>query len=49
MGEQGVLLRIMDGLSAAEAVPKTVMIDATYFKAYRTASSLWIKKRISAV
>jgi len=49
LGEQGVLLRIMDGLSAAEAVPKTVMIDATYFKAYRTASSLWIKKRISAV
>ena len=28
-GERGVFLRIMEGLAAAEAVPKTVMIDAT--------------------
>ena len=32
-GERGVFLRMMEGLAAAEAVPKTVMIDATYLKA----------------
>ena len=47
-GERGVFLRMMEGLAAAEAVPKTVMIDATYLKAYRTASSLRVKKGISA-
>ena len=46
--EGGVFLRMMEGLAAAEAVPKTVMIDATYLKAYRTASSLRVKKGISA-
>jgi len=39
---------MMEGLAAAEAVPKTVMIDATYLKVYRTASSLRVEKRISA-
>jgi hypothetical protein len=29
-----------------EAEPKTVMIEATYLKAYRTASSLRVKKRV---
>ncbi len=43
-GERGVFLRMMEGLAAAEAVPKTVMIDATYLKAHRTASSLREKK-----
>jgi transposase len=43
-GERGVFLRMMEGLAAAEAVPKTVMIDATYLKAHRTASSLRVKK-----
>jgi transposase len=47
-GERGVLLRMIEGLAAAEAVPKTVMIDATYLKAHRTASSLRVKKGISA-
>ena len=47
-GERGVFLRMMEGLAAAEAVPKTVMIDATYLKAHRTASSLRVKKGISA-
>ena len=42
-GERGVFLQIMEGLAAAEAVPKTVMIDATYLKAHRTASSLRVK------
>ena len=39
---------MMEGLAAAEAVPKTVMIDATYLKAHRMASSLRVKKGISA-
>ena len=43
-GERGVFMRMMEGLAAAEAVPKTVMIDATYLKAHRTASSLRVKK-----
>ncbi len=43
----GVFLCIMEGLAAANADPKTVMIDATYLKAYRTASSLRVKKGIS--
>jgi transposase len=47
-GERGVFLRMMEGLAAAEAVPKTVMIDATYLKAHRTASSLRVKKRVLA-
>ena len=43
-GEAGVFVRIMEGLAAAGADPKTVMIDATYLKAHRTASSLAVKK-----
>ena len=46
-GEMGVFHRIMEGLAAADANPKTVMIDATYLKAHRTASSLRVKKGIS--
>ena len=47
-GERGVFLRMMEGLAAADAVPKTVMIDATYLKARRTASSLRVQKEILA-
>ena len=47
-GERGEFLRVMEGLAAADAEPKTVMIDATYLKAHRTASSLRLKKGISA-
>ncbi|MBN2973486.1 IS5 family transposase [Sphingomonas floccifaciens] len=43
-GEAGVFTRMMEGLAAAGAEPQTVMIDATYLKAHRTASSLRIKK-----
>jgi transposase len=43
-GERGVFVRIMEGLAAASATPKTIMIDATYLKAHRTASSLRVKK-----
>ena len=39
-GDKGVFARMMEGLASEAAVPKTVMIDATYLKAHRTASSL---------
>jgi|TARA_X000000368_G_scaffold374763_1_gene326681 hypothetical protein len=35
---------MMEGLASAGADRKTVMIDATYLKAHRTASSLRVKK-----
>ncbi len=38
--ERGVFTRMMEGLAAGDAEPKTVMIDAIYLKANRTASSL---------
>ena len=47
-GEAGVFTRMMEGLAAAGAEPQTVMIDATYLKAHRTASSLRVKKGILA-
>ena len=43
-GEMGVFSRMMEGLSAQRAEPQTVMIDATYLKAHRTASSLGVKR-----
>ncbi len=42
--DRGVFARMMHGLAAEATVPKTVMIDATYLKAHRTASSLRIKR-----
>ena len=45
--ERGVFARMLEGLATAEAEPKTVMIDATYLKAHRTASSLRVKRGIS--
>ena len=42
--EMGVFARIFDGLAAEAADRKTIMIDATYLKAHRTASSLRWKK-----
>jgi transposase len=47
-GEKGIFLQMMEGLAAAGAERKTVMIDATYLKAHRTASSLRVKKGVSA-
>ena len=47
-GEKGIFLQMMEGLAAASADPKTVMIDATYLKAHRTASSLRVKRGVSA-
>ena len=43
----GVYARMMEGLAAESAggtERKTIMIDATYLKAHRTASSLRVKK-----
>ena len=45
-GEMGVFVRMMEGLAAAGAERKTIMIDATYLKAHRTASSLAVKKGV---
>ena len=42
--DNGVFARIMVGLAAESAEHKTIMIDATYLKAHRTASSLRVKK-----
>ena len=44
--EAGVLIRMMQGLSGDKAERRTVMIDATYLKAHRTASSLGVKKGV---
>ncbi len=46
-GEMGVFHRMMEGLAAQGAEPKTLMTDATYLKAHRTASSLRLKKGVS--
>jgi transposase len=43
-GDKGIFARMMHGLAAEAAVPKTVMIDATYLKAHRTATSRRVKK-----
>ncbi len=40
----GVFARMMEGLACDGGEEKTVMIDATYLKAHRTASSLRAKK-----
>ncbi|WP_406622275.1 IS5 family transposase [Pararhodobacter zhoushanensis] len=45
-GDKGVFARMMEGLASEAATPKTVMIDATYLKAHRTASSLRVKKGV---
>ncbi len=42
--DNGVFARIMMGLATESAEHKTIMIDATYLKAHRTASSLRVKK-----
>ncbi len=45
-GDKGIFIQMMEGLAVPEAAEhKTIMIDATYLKAHRTASSLRVKKR----
>lgn len=41
--DAGVFVRMMKGLSGAQIELRTVMIDATYLKAHRTASCLRVK------
>jgi hypothetical protein len=43
-GDMGVCARMMEGLASECGEEKVVMIDATYLKAQRTASSLRAKK-----
>jgi transposase len=43
-GDMGVFARMMVGLASEGSEEKVVMIDATYLKAHRTASSLRAKK-----
>ena len=40
----GVFAGIMAGLAAGHGEDKTVMIDATYLEAHRTATSMGVKK-----
>lgn len=42
--EKGIFAEMMADLAASHGEEKTVMIDATYLKAHRTASSLAVKK-----
>ena len=42
--EKGIFARMMAGLAALHGEKNTVMIDATYLKAHRTASNLGVKK-----
>ena len=44
----GVFARMMEGLAPEGGEDKVVMIDATYLKAHRTASSLRVKKGVRA-
>ena len=41
---KGIFAQMMAGLAAEHGEEKTVMIDATYLKAHRTATSLGVKK-----
>ncbi|WEQ50951.1 IS5 family transposase (plasmid) [Komagataeibacter oboediens] len=40
----GVFIRMMEGLATGKAEPQTIMIDATYLKAHRTAFELRLKR-----
>ena len=42
--EKGIFAQIMMGLAAEHSEEKTVMIDATYLKAHRTATRMGVKK-----
>ena len=42
--DKGIFAQMMMGLAAKHGEEKTVMIDATYLKAHRTATSMGVKK-----
>ena len=46
--DKGIFVAMMDGLANRGTERKTIMIDATYLKAHRTASSLRVKKGVPA-
>jgi hypothetical protein len=46
-GVKGVFARMMAGLASADATPTTVMMDATYFKAHCTVTSLRLKNGVA--
>lgn len=46
---EDIHIRMMDGLDTDKAAPQTIMIDVTYLKAHRTASSLRLKTGRQAV
>ena len=46
--DKGIFARMMAGLAAGHGEEKTVMIDATYLKAHRTATSMGVKKSFFA-
>ncbi len=46
-GDKGIFLQMMEGLAMSKAPDrKTIVIDATYLKAHRTASSLREKRSV---
>ena len=42
--DKGIFAQMMVGLAAEHGEEKTIMIDATYLKAHRTATSMGVKK-----
>ena len=42
--DKGIFARIMIGLTTEASEEKTVMIDATYLKTHRTATSMGVRK-----
>ena len=47
VSDRGIFIRMMEGLATPQAPErKTIMIDATYLKAHRTASSLGVRKGV---
>ena len=46
--DKGIFVAMMDGLASRSTERKTIMIDATYLKAHRTASSLRVKRGVPA-
>ena len=47
--KQGIFAQMMVGLAADHGEQTTIMIDATYLKAHRTATSSGVKKGMSLV
>ncbi len=46
--DKGIFVAMMNGLASRGTERKTIMIDATYLKAHRTASSLRVKRGVLA-